>query len=267
MLSRFVGKIWLLMFVVLTACGGGSDGATAALPQPPIPTPTIPSIREMRILVIGQSISSNCNQFVYGKIDNVFQIGKDGAVKAAADPFEWADCDKGSMWMPLGKKIIEAGLADKVIFMPIGLGGTSVMDWMSGGRAFSKLNDAIGVIKQQKITFDFVLWHQGSSDFGTSKDDYVSRLSSVIAYVNKNVQVGKWLIAIHSRCWGTMDLNIEAAQRVVGAQAQNGHFLGPDTNTLGDEYRFDTCHLNQRGQEQMATMWLESIKNAQFVKN
>ena len=37
-------------------------------------------------------------------------------------------------------------------------------------------------------------------------------------------------------------------------------FLGPDPNALDDSYRFDTCHLHQKGQVKMAEMWLDSLK-------
>jgi hypothetical protein len=220
----------------------------------------------MRILVIGQSISSNCNQFVYGPVTNVFQIGKDGAVKAAQDPFEWADCNQGSMWMPLGKKIIESKLADQVTFMPIGVGGSKVSDWQAGGRDFDKLNQALDLVRKKGIAFDFVIWHQGSADYGLPRAEYVDRLLSVIDYVNRNAQVKRWLIGIHSRCSGRYDSEIEAAQRMVGDAADAGRYLGANTNLLGDDYRFDTCHLTQQGQEMAAAMWLESIRNASAAK-
>jgi hypothetical protein len=226
----------------------------------PVQIPAIPE--ELRVLVIGQSISSNCNEYIYGAVDNVLQIGKDGVIKAAHDPFEWADCSKGSMWMPLGKRIIEGGMAKKVIFMPIGVGGTKVRDWQEGGTAFGKLNEAISVIKKNGMKFDFVFWHQGSSDIGTSKSEYTTRLLSVIDYVSRNVPVNRWLIGIHSRCWGDYDPEVEAAQFAVANASEAGRFAGANSNLLGGEYRLDGCHLNQRGQEQMALMWLEAIRSA-----
>ena len=256
---------WLFCSLVLSACGGGAGGA----PSEPVIVPVIPVIPvvtyplpEVRILVIGQSISSNCNEHVYPAVDNVFQVAKDGSIKVARDPFEWADCNKGTMWMPLGKKIIEAGLARKVIFMPIGVGSTKVSDWQSGGAAFGKLNTAIGTIQAQGINFDFAFWHQGSSDAGTDKATYVQRLGAVIDYVNSKVKVNRWLIAIHSRCGGVYDRNVEAAQLEVGNAPNLKRYLGPNNNLLGNEYKFDACHLNEKGQEKMSAMWLDSMKAA-----
>ncbi|WP_289912948.1 sialate O-acetylesterase [Janthinobacterium sp. SUN100] len=278
--------------LIIAACGGGTGSApdtpviipiipitpvTPVIPVTPVTpvipivpvTPVIPvtpgipgSLPELRILVIGQSISSNCNEHVYPAVDNVFQVGKDGAIKIASDPFEWADCNKGSMWMPLGKKLIVGGVARKVIFMPIGVGGTKVTDWQAGGVAFGKFNSAIGLIQAQGIKFDFAFWHQGSSDFGTDKDLYIQRLSEVIDYVNTKVKVNRWIIAVHSRCGTAYDRNIESAQLAFGNVPKLKRYPGPNTNLLSDEYRFDACHLNEKGQEKMASMWLDSIKAA-----
>jgi hypothetical protein len=190
------------------------------------------------------------------------QVAKDGSVKAAQDPFEWADCAKGSMWMPFGKRIIEAGMAKQVTFMPIGVAGSKIADWQSGGSDFGKLNEAINLIKKNGISFDFAIWHQGSADFGMARTEYASRLSSIIAYVNLNVPVKRWLIGIHSRCWGNYDAEIEAAQRSVADAPASNRYLGANTNTLNDDFRFDQCHLNQKGQEAAATLWLDAIQNA-----
>lgn len=221
---------------------------------------------QLRILVVGQSIASNCNEALYGPVEHVHQIGKDGALKAARDPFEWADCDKGSMWMPLGKLIIEKGLAKSVVFMPIGVGGTRVQDWQSGGRAFPKLDEALALIKKENLVFDAAFWHQGSSDHGMAGAEYAERLNAVIAYVNERARIGQWLIGVHSRCWGRYDANVEAAQRSVGAASAQGRYPGANSNLLGNEYRFDECHLNRQGQEQMAAMWLEALRNARAGK-
>lgn len=251
MKSLIFGLLSTIFF--LTGCGGEGE-------QSVINPVTIQPITEMRILVLGQSISSNCNDHVYGPSPDVYQVSKTGEIKVASDPFDWADCNKGSMWMPLGKKIVESGLARKVVFMPIGVSGSKVEDWQPGGSAFYKLNSALNLALQHGINFDFVFWHQGSSDIGTEKLTYNSRLNSVIDYVNNKVKVDRWLIAVHSRCAGQYDAGIEAAQISIGSMHEKRQFFGPNTNMLGNEFRTDACHLNKSGQEKMASLWLDSIK-------
>ena len=263
----------LCLLCTVGACGGSHSSGSPAAAGPPVvvgsPAVTTDSSAsvpvpppEMRILVLGQSISSNCNEKVYGPFPNVFQIDTAGAVTAASDPFDWADCKQGSMWMPLGKRLIDAGLASKVTFMPIGLGSTSVADWQEGGRAYSKLSAAANIIKQRGLQFDYALWHQGSSDNGTKSDIYATRLNSVIDNVNKNISIKKWIIAIHSRCYGVWNREVETAQFDVSKVAGDNIHPGPNNNLLDDTYRTDTCHLNAAGQEAMAQLWVESIRNA-----
>jgi hypothetical protein len=258
MLTRMIS-----FFVVLSliSCGGNTSVEATTPPVAVDPTPA-----NLNILVIGQSISSNCNDFIYGPSANVMQIAKDGSIKAAQDPFEWADCTKGSMWMPLGKRIIEARIAKQVTFMPIGVAGSKIADWQSGGPDFGKLNEAINLVKKNGVSFDFAIWHQGSADFGMSRNEYATRLLSIISYVNQKIPVKRWLIGVHSRCWGGYDAEIEAAQRSVADAPASNRYLGANTNTLDDSLRVDQCHLNQKGQEQAAALWLDAIQNASAGK-
>lgn len=268
LLGRYVAGMFFTC--VLAACGGGANDTPTVNPTPtpvlvPAPIPALPvalPLAEMRILVIGQSIASNCNDYAYGLVDGVFQIDKSGNTKPASDPFEWADCIKGSVWMPLGKRLIDAGIAEKVTFMPIGVGGSKVEDWQVGGSAFSKLNTALVLAQKKGITFDLALWHQGSANAGDSQAIYRDKLNSVLNYVSAHAVVNRWLIAIHSRCSGVYDRNVEAAQIEIGSMSALERYPGANNNALGDEFRVDRCHLNRAGQEKLSSLWLESIEAA-----
>jgi hypothetical protein len=260
-------KFFLAAFFLLAlgACGAGgapsrTSGDGGSVSPAPSPAPVV--LDQLTVLVVGQSISSNCNEHKFGPVSGVFQIGRDGTVKAAEDPFEWADCSNGSMWMPLGKLLIDGGVTKKAVFMPIGVGGTKVSDWQAGGAAYAKLNTAIAQIKEKKIRFDFIFWHQGSSDIGTAPNEYLNRLTAVADYINANVEAKRWLVALHSRCSGQYDAAIENAQRqFINVEGKN-RYLGPNTNSLDNSYRIDGCHLTQQGQEKMASMWYSSIRTA-----
>ena len=128
--------------------------------------------KDIFILVVGESISANCNQHIFQQVPGVYQLNKNGIQTPAKDPFDWSDCSQGSMWIPLGEKIIQNGLADNVTFMPIGVKGTSVSDWKEGGAAFAKLSSAISMTKEKSINVDYLFWHQGSSDVNISPITY-----------------------------------------------------------------------------------------------
>lgn len=219
--------------------------------------------KNLSILIIGQSISSNCNEYKYAAINNVYQIDLQGNRIPAKDPFVWADCQSGSMWIPLGDMMIKNKMADEVTFMPIGVAGTSVNDYLPNGRAYPKLIRAMSIIKNKKNKFDYIFWHQGSSDIGMNPRVYKQHFLSLTSQVKNlgNLHNSKWIIARHSKCSGRIDKNIWKAQTELGRKDKYFmFFLGPDTNALDDSYRFDTCHLNQKGQVKMAEMWLDSLK-------
>ena len=69
--------------------------------------------KNISILVIGQSISSNCNQYKYPAIQGIYQYDFEGNRVKAYDPFIWADCSSGSMWMPLGRIILNNKFINK----------------------------------------------------------------------------------------------------------------------------------------------------------
>ena len=222
--------------------------------------------KDVFILVVGQSISANCNQHLFKPVPGVYQITKDGNKIIAEDPFEWGDCSQGSMWIPLGQKIIQNGLSDNVIFMPIGVGGTSVSDWEQGGRAFEMLSNAISIVKEKSISVDYLFWHQGSTDINMSSIIYGRKLNSVLRNLKFSFQPKKIIISQHSRCGYAFDKKISRVQKIISNRHGYHFFAGPDTNALGNEYRFDGCHLNKIGQEKMAELWLASMIEADKIQ-
>ncbi|MEN3112397.1 sialate O-acetylesterase [Uliginosibacterium paludis] len=219
--------------------------------------------RHLRILVAGQSISSNCNQHRFGPEAGVFQVSKDGLEIEARDPLQWADCDGGSIWLPLGKRIIESGMAQKVTFMSIGVGGTSVHDWRPGGRAYAKLQSAFKLIEDKKIRFDYGFWLQGSSDIGSDPIRYENALKDLVRELRQTSGARDWLIAIHSSCFGQSDNRIAQAQERLARNALHGYFKGPDINSIEKGLRTDSCHLNKAGQEVAAGLWFKALQDAQ----
>ena len=95
---------------------------------------------------------------------------------------------------------------------------------------------------------------------------YKQRFLSLVSQINKlgDLRSSKWIIARHSKCYDKIDKNIWKVQTELGGEDNYFRFfLGPDTNVLDNSYRFDTCHLNQKGQVKMAEMWFKSLKNSQ----
>jgi hypothetical protein len=218
--------------------------------------------KDLYILIVGESISSNCNQHIYEPSEGVFQIDLSGNKIPSSDPFLFADCQNGSTWILLGRKIITANYARSVTFMPIGVEGMSVNDWLPGGKAFEKLSNAIIITKEKSIRFDYAFWYQGPADADPPSDQYAKKLSQVLKYISINAHVNKWIIAQYSKCRALSDNEIAKAQIEVASRNILRRFPGPNTNALGSEFRYDNCHLNFKGQEIMADLWFQSMVSA-----
>ncbi len=221
--------------------------------------PIIGFSKGTNIIVIGQSISSNCNQTRFVAVPGVYQLNLDGEKVFAQDPFVWADCDGGSIWMPFAERLIASGFTDEVTLMPIGVAGTKLIDWLPDGKANKKLKRALSAARENGIKFDYVFFYLGSSDIGESPKKYKSQLIELNRFVREEIGYSSWLVAQHSRCNDGYDSTIAKVQRSFN---KIPFYAGPDSNSLGDEYRVDGCHLNKAGQEKMAALWVESLIQA-----
>lgn len=238
-------------------------GLAACLVPPLMALASAAQAKPLYILVVGDSIAANCNEHVYPAAPGVLQIALDGSEKPAADPLDWADCRRGSTWVPLGRQLIEAGMADKVIFMSIALSGTKASDWQTPeGKAYPKLQKAIGVLQQKGVKFDFAFWQQGDADIGGNAPRYTRSLRVAMHHIAMSVPIRTWLIAHQSSCHGKRDPKIAQAQSFAAMNYLMDHFPGPDTDALGSAERFDGCNLNQAGQEKMARAWLAAMQAA-----
>lgn len=219
------------------------------------------SARELNVLVLGQSISANCNEFKNPGFPGVFQYSLDGfTLKPASDPLELADCKLGSIWIFLGELLIKNKIAEKVNFFVASVQATKIADWQLDGHAFSKVSPLLKSAADHKIEFDYGLWFQGSSDYHTSAGEYYSSFLNLTKNIRVLIPVKRWLIARHSYCFGRMNPDVESAQSDLGHRFYNRFFPGPSTNGLERLDRFDDCHLSHSGQLLMAKRWYESFR-------
>jgi len=65
-------------------------------------------------------------------------------------------------------------------------------------------------------------------------------------------------VAVSTMCWPHVYPDIRRAQQELPDQSL-GIFPGPDTDTIGPEFSFDTCHMNAEGLDRHAKMWFEAI--------
>lgn len=200
-----------------------------------------PMVRNLVIVAAGQSNITNAAPSAYtptngSKIDN-FNI-YDGGSYAAADP--QLGCTNTSIGHPifrLADNLITANLFDRVVIVPIGVGGTSVAEWESGtestriGVAFARLSSR-GLVAGTNVTV-IVVWGQGETDtqIGTSQGAYTASMNNVISQSRTAGFTGLWFVAKQTFLQGVVSAPIQAAQVAVVNHGANV-WGGPDADAM-----------------------------------
>lgn len=171
----------------------------------------------------------------------------------------------GESWTLLANKLIAANMADQVVLIPAGIGGTPIIRWQNNGDLNKMLLDVVkNVQARYKVTQ--VLWHQGESDYGnkTTITEYAQRFESLVQSLRDKGVNAPVLPSVATKCgldtaWSA-DNPVAAAQNALPNRDKR-IYAGPNTDQLLDKLdRFDDCHFSGSGQEKFANAWVAAIK-------
>lgn len=175
----------------------------------------------------------------------------------------------GNLTVRVADLLITNGKFDRVIIVPLAVGGTAAADWAEGGPycgrfavAMARLS-AHGIVPGRKGVTFLVEWGQGEADnqLGTSRESYAASLKSVISSARSAGFDGKFFVAIESFENGVIAKPVAAAQAsVVDGETvlQSGNL---DTLT-GRENRLHfglSSHLTNAGGAAAAALIYEAI--------
>lgn len=259
----------------------------------PVMTNTVEHVGVGEIFVIaGQSNSAN-----YGEKKNQTETGLVAAYNGtnwqlAADPEPGAGGKKGS-FMPLFGDAMAMRFHVPIGIVPMGIGSTSVREWLPAGVPFPKLptltrnivtvgpgqwessgkifDNFAGRMKQLGPNgFRAVLWHQGESDAKQGNDEntlpgdlYRQYLERIITDSRKETAwSAPWFVAqvsYHNPA-DQFSPDIPAAQKAV---CDDGFaLLGPNTDTLIGPMREKNgtgIHLSGAGLQAHARLWVGKV--------
>ncbi len=232
-----------------------------------IPCDTIDMTNTMVALTFGQSNSANEGETRYSPANPVYNF-YEGKCFKAADPLLGATGDKGSVWTRLGDMLIDNRLYRGVIFVSIGVGGTSVSHWDTDGDLFQRIVNMKHQLDKQNIQLTHLLWHQGEADgsIGTKKDEYKTMLTDMIDGIRRLGIDAPLYLAIATRCKGPIVMEIHQAQlELVGER--DDILMGANTDPISDmDDRYDFCHFSDSGLQKHALLWLQAIQNGDSGK-
>ena len=219
------------------------------------------------IVTLGQSNAANYALMRYTPKHDVRNFDLyNGRCYKAEDPLLGASGTLGNFAGPLGDLLIERGLYARAIIAPIAMGGSTVEQWADEGRFNRRILVLIRRLFDAGLTPTAILWHQGEGDSGIGDShgrQYRKNLLEVIVTFRTYGISAPFFVALATKCGGYPRPggdNIREGQASAVNPLDNV-FLGPDTDTLGDEYRDkEHCHFNAAGLVRHASMWADVLQ-------
>ena len=238
----------------------------------------VPCVTEAKrtsvIITLGQSNAANFAAGHYRAQADVSNFNLyDGRCYRAIDPLLGASGDGGNFATRLGDILILRGFAERIVLAPIGMGNTRIEDWSLGGVFKNRILVLIRRLWEAGISPNLILWQQGegnASDVDPGGRNYRRHLLEVVQTFRNYGISAPFMIALCTVCGDPhpnpvlriirylLRQNARAGQRRA-VSCEFGTFLGPDTDRIGREDRFDRCHMSESGVQKQAEMWADSI--------
>lgn len=219
-------------------------------------------------LIAGQSLAAGASEGLYSPsnasfVDNLSQF--DGQMLRASDPLigqavAALPSQRASPFTRVADKLISWGAFDRVVLIPVAIGGTTIAQWNS--IYISWLINGYRRAAALGFSVTAVLWQLGETDtaIGTTQQAYAQGLASLISKLRVNGCMAPWVLAKSTYIpGGTTSPGIRAA--IEGLVNGNDILAGPDCDTLpGTAYRYDDQHWNAVGNEAAANLWHAAIR-------
>jgi len=232
-----------------------------------VPLSTASDRHTMVALVLGQSNAANHGESRWVSTPGVYNFHR-GKLYHAQDPLLGATGDRGSVWTRLGDLLVADGDYDAVVFVTIGVGSSAISQWAPGGDLSSHLQATLSDTQKAGLTITHIFWHQGEADARvTSKAVYMQRFRDMASAIRAEGIAAPIMVSIATVCGGNMtgDSTIQQAQKEL-VDPRNGIFAGPNTDDLGETYRFDRCHFSTKGLDETARLWHHALHKSSLLE-
>jgi hypothetical protein len=226
------------------------------LPKPLVTTKTVVAF------AFGQSNAANSSTARNLILDDRVLNYWDGKFYMTSDPLIGSTGGGGSVWTVVAYKLMQMGFADKVILISSAVGGTSVVDWTNGGELYQTMVKRLDEAVREGLSVNYFLWHQGETDHpsagGVGLVEYEKGVKQIISLTKKYFPTSKFFVSIATRC-GNLGPSKELQNTQKNLSKLKGVYLGPNTDVIGDEGRYDRCHLSEAGLNTHSDMWVKAL--------
>ena len=201
------------------------------------------------IILFGQSNSANSVlSKEYSKSKHLNYFNK--KFYCLSNPVLGADGDKDSVAPAIAAKLKSK---KPYIFLTNGWGGTSIYDWSHPDSMLVKYvkKNLKDLLKIHRLKY--LIWIQGESDNNTDvdyvKEFNIFRNNLFSGILDKKIQDAKWIITQTSFCGNKRDYVLNNQQKKLAKKDKV--YVTKVTDNLDINYRFDNCHFNKFGTEEI----------------
>ena len=235
------------------------EGPTGEMRQQVECRQSTPGERAAVLLILGQSNAANSlNAFSEPAAGVVNFSLYDGKCYLARDPLIGASNAGGNFATLLATQMIEQRHYERVVLAPIAVGGTRIQQWAPAGEHNRRITTAIERLRKAKLEPTHVLWHQGEGNRLDSPERYRAAFLAVLSTIRRAGVEAPVFVAQATVCASLRGEGIRAAQRDLVDPAK-GIFAGPDTDQIGEAFRYDGCHFDGEGGKRVADLWLSAL--------
>jgi hypothetical protein len=242
-------------------------------------------------VIAGQSNSPNHGEEKQRAKDPRVVAFGDGHWQPAVDPEPGAS-GKGGSFMPAFGDAMAARFNVPIALVPVGVGSTSVREWLPAGDAVAAPSDtgrnivmvgsnswaAVGELFDHLVAaqkqfgpdgFRAVLWHQGESDSHEPADRQIIP-AQYRQYLQRVIEASRaaagwrvpWFVAQASYHSPTDQGSPEVRAAQYSLVKDGIAFAGPNTDDLGPEFRQNNgqgVHFNARGLQRHGELWANVV--------
>jgi hypothetical protein len=219
-------------------------------------------------ITAGQSLADNAvdSNTVVSNPTKVDEINLwDGGCYAASDPLVGCAGNLGNMFTQVADKLVTFGIFQRVILLPISMGGTSITNWIPGGDQHEKLFRIVRRMIAAGIplsALSAILWQQGETDAanGMSQATYQSNFALMLAPFRALYGNKPWFLAKSTWQNGTQNTAIRAAVDAIVAGGP-AIYAGANCDAFNavPADRYDGTHPSAQGAGSMSSAWVTAL--------
>ena len=224
-----------------------------------VPCDTVPRTRLAVILSFGGTNSTNSGRGNITTAGHVYNFNwYTGHCAVAADPLLGTVGLGANFATRLGQELVGAKLYDDVLLVTVGTDYGRIDDWSPYGSYIRRLFLAEHNLRKAGFEATFLLWQHGDLNYSDGLA-YRSLLGETVAMLRDHGIRAPLFAAVGTWCDGLKDYETrDALQAIVNPQV--GVYAGPDTDSLGNSFRWDRCRFSEDGVAAQAKLWFLTLQ-------